>query len=198
MKLLTSLISLFIYVVLFFGVYYIHIAYFTVDVVFYSTLVDSIIAVVILTALFLLTGYFNAISGFEKSLVVVICLLSGYAISISVPTVIDRSLSFYILEKIQQRGGGIKLSRFEEVFTREYAREHRLVDVRLTEQQKSGTITIDNDCVKLTGRGHLLADFSRYFRQNLLPKQRLLMGEYTDDLTNPFSDSKQTIDYACQ
>ncbi|MES9879202.1 MAG: hypothetical protein ABW117_19135 [Candidatus Sedimenticola sp. 1PA] len=198
MKLLTSLISLFIYVVLFFGVYYIHIAYFTVDVVFYSTLVDSIIAVVILTALFFLTGYFDAISGFEKSLVVVICLLSGYAISISVPTVIDRSLSFYILEKIQQRGGGIKLSRFEEVFTREYAREHRLVDVRLTEQQKSGTITIDNDCVKLTGRGHILADFSRYFRQNLLPKQRLLMGEYTDYLTNPFSDSKQTIDYACQ
>ncbi|MES9846552.1 MAG: hypothetical protein ABW131_18060, partial [Candidatus Sedimenticola sp. 6PFRAG5] len=171
---------------------------FTVDVVFYSTLVDSIIAAIILATLFLFTDYFDAISGFEKSLVVVICLLSGYAISISVPTVIDRSLSFYILEKIQQRGGGIKLSRFEEVFTREYAREHRLVDVRLTEQQKSGTITIDNDCVKLTGRGHILADFSRYFRQNLLPKQRLLMGEYTDYLTNPFSDSKQTIDYACQ
>ena len=44
-------------------------------------------------------------------------LLLGYILAISVPTVLDRSLSFYILEKLQQRGGGIQQSRFNEVFT---------------------------------------------------------------------------------
>jgi hypothetical protein len=112
--------------------------------------------------------------------------------------VIDRSLSFYILEKIQQRGGGIRLDRMEDVFTREYVKEHRLVDVRLTEQQESGTIVIANGCVKLTERGVRLAAFSRYFRTHFLPKQRLLMGEYSDDLTDPFRHSEAMSDCGCQ
>jgi hypothetical protein len=127
-----------------------------------------------------------------------IWLLAGYAFAISVPTVIDRSLSFYILEKIQQRGGGIKLDSFEQVFTQEYVKEHRLVDVRLTEQLESGTIQINNGCVKLTEKGNRLASFSRAFRQNLLPKQRLLMGKYSDDLTNPFRNSLSESDYTCR
>ena len=110
---------------------------------------------------------------------------------------IDRSLSFYILEKIQQRGGGIKFDAFEQVFTNEYVKEHRLVDVRLTEQQQSGTIVINAGCVKLTAWGNTLATASRYFRGHFLPKQRLLMGEYTDALTDPFRNSSTQSDYAC-
>jgi hypothetical protein len=115
-----------------------------------------------------------------------------------VPTVIDRSLSFYILEKLQQRGGGILQSRFAEVFTQEYLKEDRLVDVRLTEQLQSGTIRIENGCVQLTPKGDNLASFSRYFRAHLLPKQRLLLGTYSDDLTDPFRHSTMQVDYLCQ
>jgi len=77
---------------------------------------------------------FETFGLFEKFLINCIFLLVGYSIAISIPTVIDRSLSFYILEKINQRGGGIQLERFEEVFTREYVKEHRLEDVRITKQ----------------------------------------------------------------
>lgn len=48
-------------------------------------------------------------------LVFVICPLLAYGFAISVPTVIDRSLSMYILEKLQQRGGGIQLAAFDTV-----------------------------------------------------------------------------------
>ena len=134
---------------------------------------------------------------------VAIWILLGYAFAISIPTVIDRSLSFYILEKLDHRGGGIQLASFEDVFTREYVKEHRLVDVRLTEQQASGTIIIQGGCVKLTKRGKRLAGFSRYFRKIFLPKRRLLMGEYSDSLTDPFRSSnsahdKEVFDYRCQ
>jgi hypothetical protein len=115
-----------------------------------------------------------------------------------VPTVIDRSLSFYILEKLQQRGGGIKLDAFDQVFTQEYVKEHRLVDVRLTEQQQSGTVEIKDGCVKLTAWGQTIASSSRYFRAHFLPKQRLLMGKYSDDLTDPFRNSAERTDYRCQ
>jgi hypothetical protein len=77
-------------------------------------------------------------------------------------------------------------------------KEHRLVDVRLTEQLESGTIQIEDGCVKLTEKGNKIARFSRAFRQNFLPKQRLLMGKYSDDLINPFRSSVSTSDYSCR
>jgi hypothetical protein len=197
MKIAKALFVFGIYLVILCLIYYIHIQYFQVDVVFYSALLDVILANTLILIIFSQIKFFSLFNVFEKIQLTVICLLAGYGLAISIPTVIDRSLSFYILEKIEQRGGGIQLSRFEEVFTKEYAKEHRLVEVRLTEQQKSATVKIENECVKLTKRGEILVSFSQFFRKNFLPKQRLLMGHYTDDLTHLFSDEDSFYDYQC-
>jgi hypothetical protein len=140
----------------------------------------------------------NIFNNFEKLQIVIIWLLTACLFAITIPTVIDRSLSFYILEKIQQRGGGIRLEKFEEIFVKEYLKEHRLIDVRLTEQLESKTILIQNGCVKLTARGEALVVFSRFFRLNFLPKQRLLMGMYSDDMTDPFRNSENISSYKCR
>ena len=198
MKIFKFLIILIIYLIILFSTYYLHITLFKINVVFYSAIIDGFFAALILMILFILVKWFQCFSLFEKLQIVILCICLGYIFAISVPTVIDRSLSFYILEKIQQRGGGIRLDNFEYIFTREYVKEHRLVDVRLTEQQESGTIIIQKGCVKLTNRGRKLATFSRFFRKNLLPKQRLLMGEYTDDLTDPFRGIEKKTDYECR
>lgn len=198
MKIYKALAALSIYLISVCIIYYLHVLYFRVDVVFYSALFDVLLAsLVVLLALRFGCNFFP-FNTFEKIQLFVICLLVGYILAISVPTVIDRSLSFYILEKIDQQEGGIRLDQFEKVFTIDYAREHRLVDVRLTEQLHSGTIVIENNCVKLTSRGEMLAAFSRFYRQNLLPKNRLLMGEYSDVLTNPLRESKINVEYMCR
>jgi len=62
---------------------------------------------------------------------------------------------------------------------------------------ESGTIAIENGCVKITNRGKRLAEFSRLFRKHFLPKQRLVMGKYSDDLTDPFKNSVKSADYEC-
>jgi hypothetical protein len=197
MKYVKALGASLIFLALLLLVYYVHVRFARVDVVLYSAVFDVIIATCIAAILlYALPGY-REFNSFEKLQFAVIWLLMGYAFAISVPAVIDRSLSFYILEKIQQRGGGIQQSKFEKVFTEEYVKEHRLVDVRLTEQLKSGTVRIENGCVKLTERGKRLVSFSRFFRQNLLPKERLLMGKYSDDLTDPFRHSADVVDYLC-
>jgi len=198
MKLIRSGMATFIFVMLLLLIYYVHIRYFRVNVVFYAAIADALLAALITGVILFMADWFQPLNRFEKMQLVIIWLLAGYAFAISVPTVIDRSLSFYILEKLQQRGGGIRLDSFEQVFTKEYVKEHRLVDVRLTEQLASGTIQIENGCVKLTDKGKKIASFSRAFRQNLLPKQRLLMGQYTDDLTNPFKHSAPESDYSCR
>ena len=202
MKIKNWLLSIVLFVVVLFVVYMLHIKLFRVDVVFYSAILDGFIASLITGMILFKVSYFKNFNSFEKMQMTFSFILMGYMFAISVPTVLDRSLSFYLLEKIQERGGGIKKSGFSDVFTKEYMVEHRLVDVRLTEQISSGTIEIVDGCVKLTDKGDNLARFSRFFRKNFLPKERLLMGEYSADLTDPFAhgavDKNQTFDYICK
>ncbi|NID04181.1 hypothetical protein HBF26_04745 [Luteibacter jiangsuensis] len=196
-KYLRALIPSVVYVVALLAIYYIHMRYFRVNVVFYATILDAVIGAVLVIGAFATLRWFREFTGLEVAQLVLIWLLGGYAFAISVPTVIDRSLSFYILEKLEQRGGGIREDAFRQVFTEEYVREHHLVEVRLTEQLQSGTIVIQNGCVKLTPWGARLATFSRFYRKNLLPTHRLLMGQYTDALTDPFRNSVMATDYRC-
>jgi hypothetical protein len=185
-----------LYVALLLGIHFLHVRFFSVDVVFYAAIGDAVLAAV-LAGLLLLLPALRRFTLTEKVLLVLVWLLGGYAFAISVPTVIDRSLSFYILEKLDQRGGGIRQDAFQDVFTKEYMVEHRLVDVRLTEQASSGTIHIENGCVLLTDKGRRVAGMSRFYRQHFLPKQRLLLGKYSDDLTDPFRHSRQDVTYQC-
>ena len=187
-----------LFVVLLLIVYVLHVRYMPVSVVFYSAIADAVLATILALIVIATVRWFKVFTRFETLQLCCIWLLLGYSFAISVPTVIDRSLSFYILEKLQQRGGGIKLDAFDQVFTLEYVKEHRLVDVRLTEQQQSGTVEIKDGCVKLTAWGQTIASSSRYFRAHFLPKQRLLMGKYSDDLTDPFRNSVERMDYRCQ
>ncbi|NVK01961.1 MAG: hypothetical protein HWE12_10500 [Oceanospirillaceae bacterium] len=198
MKVISALLASGLFILSLVVIYYIHINFFKVDVVFYAAIFDAILAAIAAGFLLWIFPYFKLLGDFEKFQLIAIWLLIGYCLAISVPTVIDRSLSFYILEKIQQRGGGIRQDAFEKVFTQEYVKEHRLVDVRLTEQMQSGTIEIKDGCVLLTSKGEMIAGLSRKFRQNWLPKQRLLLGEYTDALTDPFRSSIATVDYMCE
>jgi hypothetical protein len=186
-----------LFVVALLTIYVVHSLYLRVNVVFYSAILDGMIATALSGVLLWLLPWFKVLGPVEKLQLIVIWLLLGYGYAISVPTVLDRSLSFYILEKLEQRGGGIRQDAFEVVFTKEYVKEDHLVDVRLTEQLQSGTITIRNGCVLLTDKGRRLAYFSRFFRNNLLPKHRLLMGAYSDALTDPFRNSTTDVNYRC-
>jgi len=188
---------------------FVHFRYLTVNVVFYSALADAVIAALVLgiAAVGLrsfgkpdsfLGGAARALSATEMVLAAVITILIGYICAISIPTVIDRSFSIYILEKLDQRGGEISLRAMRDIVLEEFMREHRLIDARMTEQLNSGTLVIDGDCVRLTSRGQRIVAFTRFYRTTLLPKRRLLMGEVTGDLTDPFREPTSAVHYGCQ
>ena len=197
MKYILSIGGVLLYIVLLISIYYFYISNFKVDVVFYGSIYSAFLALVVYGIILYLTPVFRYLNNLDRLNSIVVAGLVGYCTAISLPTVIDRSLSFYILEKLQQRGGAIQLSKFDYIFTNEYTREHKLVDIRLTEQSESGTIVIDGDCVRLTSKGNSLANFSRFFRKHFLPKARLLRGEYTDQLIDPFSRSDAAPNYLC-
>jgi hypothetical protein len=202
------LAGLTLFIVILIGINILHFRSLTVNVVLYSTLAD-VFAALILTGVFVglaillgrpdstIISTLRQFSRTEFALFFFCTILLGYIYAITVPTVIDRSLSIYILEKLDQRGGEIPVSAMRDVFVNEYVPEYRLVDVRLTEQLSSGTISIENGCVKLTQRGKLIADITHFYRTKLLPKKRVLMGGVTDDLVDPFRRSPPVADYRC-
>ncbi|WP_313333329.1 hypothetical protein [Comamonas sp.] len=197
-KLRFALLSWLAYPVLAALSYLLYIRLLTVDVVLYAALAAAALALVLQALLLCCLSTWRAFSILEKCQHLLVCALTGYSLALSVPTVIDRSLSFYILEKLQQRGGGIARSKMDQVFKDEYMHEHRLIDIRLTEQLVSGTIRIDDQgCVLLTPRGERLAHFSRWFRHYGLPHQRLIGDSYSADLVDPFAHSQSAPDYRC-
>ena len=179
-------------------VYAAHVRWFHVDVVLYGALLDGALVLALAALLAWRGPGFAPFNAFERLQLLLCWGLLAFVFAFSVPTVIDRSLSFYILEKLQQHGGALRQDRFPDLFTHSYMREHHLVDVRLTEQLASGTVVIDGPCVRLTARGDRLARFSRWFRRNLLPRHRLLMGQYTDVLTDPFRAGMAEPDDDCR
>jgi hypothetical protein len=188
-----------VYAVVLLITYTVHAWYLPVDVVLFSAIIDAgVAAVICLSVLLLVTRIRQLFSSLEIVLIVFVWLLGGYSFAISVPTVLDRSLSFYILEKLDQRGGGIELARISDVFTQEYLREFRLVEVRLTEQLESGTVVIEDGCVRLTPWGENLATISSYLRSAWLPRHRLLGDGYSSDLTTPLDQKNvKVLDYEC-
>ena len=197
-KFLLFTFAIFLYLFIFICVYLIHINFFRVNVIFYSSLVDSVIALIIFFGLYNSINFFKHITNFESSLIILLLFFIGYSFSISLPTVIDRSLSFYFLEKIRQHDGAINKTAMKQMFIDDYMDEYKLVEMRLTEQLKSGTIELKGNCIVLTKRGYLVTTFSDFFRKNFLANKRLILDSYSDQLTDPLKDSKINNEYLCK
>jgi hypothetical protein len=180
--------------VLFLAINLLHFHFLQVKVLMYSAFLDILIAAVIVA---LVLARRTALTPIEAGLAIAVAALLCVVYSILVPTLIDRSLSVYMMEKIEQRGGGIRQDAFVGIFRDEYPREHRVVDIRLTEQLTSGTVTISNGCVKLTPRGETIARIAHFYRKHLLPQKRDILGDISDDLTDPFRKSSADADYKC-
>jgi hypothetical protein len=177
---------------------WIHFRWFEVSVILYACVVDLVVACALLLPIhiYLCRARWRE-RGVELSLCAVIGALGVLLYSVMGPTVIDRSLSIYIVEKVDQRGGAVAEAAIPAIFVEEYMPEFRLVDVRLTEQLHSGTLTLDGGCLHLTARGRFLADVMKVYRANFLPRRRVLRGEVTDQLTRPFDGAEQRVDTAC-
>ncbi len=177
---------------------FIHFQTLVVKVILYACMWDAVLAVgLVFGAYWIFWRRRSSLLVSEVALVGLSSFLFMALYAVLGPTVIDRSLSLYIVEKLDQRGGEISEDAMGDVFTREYLPEFRLVDVRLTEQVTSGTAVIEDGCIKLTAQGKNLAAFVRFYRRTFLPRKRYLRGEVTDQLTKPFEEPMSIVETRC-
>ena len=177
---------------------FLHFQYITVSVILYACIWDALVASALVLGAYI---YFRrkapVLLPTEFALTVIASNLLILLYAVMGPTVIDRSLSVYIVQKIDQRGGEVAEAAMPAIFVEEYMPEMALVDVRMTEQLTSGTVLIENGCIKLTGKGRFFSGFADAYRKTFLPQKRRLMDEVTDKLTDPFRNAPQIVDTAC-
>lgn len=185
-------------IVAFLVVNYIHFQFIPVRVILFACLVDGAVAIAIVWGAYLLLRSRDVeLASTEIVLTILTSALAIAVYSVMGPTVIDRSLSIYIVEKVDQRGGQVAQAAMPAIFIEEYMPEYRLVDVRLTEQITSGTLRLEDGCLILTDRGRAIVKFTSFYRRHFLPRRRILMGEETAQLTDPFRNQPQRVDVAC-
>jgi hypothetical protein len=138
-----------IFLVLLMVIHVLHVLLFKPTVTLYAALFDCIIAS-LSTAIFARRD--KRLTATRK-LFFVVLLQAGIILAILGPTVIDRSLSLYLLTKISESGGKVELAGFNELFISGYIEDFDVIEVRLTEQLKSGTLIVVEDHIQLTKIG---------------------------------------------
>lgn len=87
----------------------------------------------------------------------VAALLAGYGFLITVPSLLDRSISIYLIGTVARAGDdGLTLPAIQRAFVQGYVDGTSAVERRLHEQIVSGTIVRDGDRYRITPRGRLV------------------------------------------
>ncbi len=183
---------------LFLLINFIHFRTLPISVILYACIWDMFLTLAIACAVYwFFYRRFTRLLATEFSLVIAVSSLLVMLYAVMGPTVIDRSLSIYIVEKIDHRGGAVAEAAMPKIILTEFMQEYRVSDVRMTEQVTSGTVKIENGCIRLTSRGKRLAGITRFYRNNFLPKLRQVGEEVTSDLTDPYRDTPVLVPFQC-
>lgn len=181
------------FIIILFSINYLHFNFGYVTVVFYDTILVVFASVLCTNLVFWKILRKRSL---DYSFLITLCsLLLGYAYAISVPTVIDRSLSIYILESIKRNQASITLDGLDRLIRENYISDHKLAQIRLTEQVESGTLSVDDyGCINLTDKGRFVVLMTTLYRKEFLPNSRLIGDSYSSALKDVHSSDLDKIE----
>ncbi len=137
-------------------------------IVFYSGLRTVGYSAMIFFGLLWLVRRFcvSALSWIELQLtlpVAVIYVLLGYCFIITIPTLLDRAISVYMIAVVAQSGArGLSKAEIQEGFLRDYVEGGFTVEKRLNEQLVSGFFVEHEGQFLVTDKGRFVYDVNRF------------------------------------
>jgi hypothetical protein len=171
-----------LYIILFFIVNTIHFNYFTVSVVLYALLLDIIITFFILIVALAIINkeyYFS-----KNILITIFFLLASTQVlvlySFVIPTAVERSLSVYLLERIERNSGSLSIAEFNSIAKNDYFNDMNVTETRINEQIATGSIEIIDNQVILTDKGKAMLKAFSFIKTYFLPKKDNKIGTDED------------------
>ena len=86
------------------------------------------------------------------------------------PTAIERSLSVYLLERLESSQGMLSISDFNNIAEHDYFNDMSVIETRIDEQVSTGSIVIIDNKVVITDKGKRLVKIFSFVKRYLLPK----------------------------
>ncbi len=147
-------ISLFL-IAIFLAIHILHFRIFKPEFVLKASIIDALLTVLTFCAILILFTKQDKFVIFSSG----ICTLLFLAIySILIPTMVDRSISVYLLIYLNDA----KNNELEVEELKKRLRNPQIIEKRLTEHQRSGAIEIKNNKIKITKKGKILANIFLY------------------------------------
>jgi len=101
-----------------------------------------------------------------------LCITIGSLYLLLIPTVLDRSLSIYMLQKLDSNSK-IHISTWETDIENNYFKDYKVFETRLVEQKVSGSIVEDvNSFISITDRGERIVRLTNFYRELLAEKYK--------------------------
>lgn len=168
-RLKTYLILLIVAVFLFLGIHWFHGRVLGMTVILYGSVLDAALAI-LGTALLFHFMRFRRSWDLEPIFFFSSLFLALVIYCIMVPTLVDRSLSVFVLETVEQKKR-IDESKLEGVILSRYLKEMDVTNQRIQEQLASGTIVRRGNEYVLSPWGHTIVEITRFYKENLLPRK---------------------------
>ncbi|WP_443970359.1 hypothetical protein [Sphingobium sp. CR28] len=134
-----------------------------VTVLFYRGILTGLCAVFVLGLMIAVVAkrfridLSTAVGAVIASLSLNICFL------VLLPVTVDRSISVFLLARIEQQDGRLTAPALDRLFRDAYLTDLRQIDRRVSEQILSGNISVDaTGHIRMTPRGRAFLAFSRY------------------------------------
>ena len=98
-----------------------------------------------------------------ETLVGAVALSLAFNISFLIvfPVTFDRSITMFLLARIERQDGQLDARGLEQVFVRQYLGDLRQIDRRIAEQSLSGTIRVERGRIHITPQGRRLLEGAR-------------------------------------
>ncbi len=147
--------------------------FFFPKVILYSLLFDTIIALLVLTVCLI---FINRKYYFSDNILITIFFLltitqSLIIYSLLIPTVVDRSLSIYLLKHLDKNKGSLTMSELTKIAKDDYFKDMNVLETRINEQLATGSIEVVNNEVVLTDKGKNLIYIFSFIKSFLLPRK---------------------------
>ena len=161
------------YLGLFFTINAIHFNFFNVNVILYTLLFDLIVSLlVVVIGLAIINKKFYLNKNLLLTILFLIATSQALVIyAFVVPTAIERSLSVYLLERLESNQGMLSISAFNIIAKHEYFNDMNVVETRIDEQIATGSIIIVSGKVVLTDKGKVLIKVFSFIKKYLLPQK---------------------------
>lgn len=128
---------------------------FPAEIIFYQ----GLYIIFITSSAFFLFSYFRFRNLDLSALSALIIILAGYSFHITIPSLLDRSISLYILG-LSNQNTPTSIQDYRQSFYSGFIENNQAVEKRMREQEKTGNLTCNKEGCLLTKKGQTTRDLN--------------------------------------